>query len=102
MRYLITAYDGTDEGAPDRRMSVRGEHLSNILKVKEKGSVICAGGLPDEEGRLIGSFLVMEFETRELLDEYLASEPYMLNGVWQDVEIVPCHVVIQNDEMVGK
>ena len=27
MQFLLTAYDGTDAGAIDRRMNVRGEHL---------------------------------------------------------------------------
>lgn len=102
MQFLITAYDGKDEGALARRMAVRGDHLQNIQKVKEKGSVRSAGGILNEAGQPIGSFLAMEFATRELLDEYLATEPYVLHNVWQDIQVVPCNVVILNDEMVGK
>ena len=33
---------------------------------------LCAGGMLDDDGKMIGSLLVMEFENREQLDEYLA------------------------------
>ena len=68
MQFLVTAQDGTDEGALERRMNARPRHLENIKKVKEKGSVLCAGGITGPEGHVRGSFLVMEFETRTLLD----------------------------------
>ena len=101
MQFLITAYDGKDEDALARRMNTRPRHLENIRKVKEKGSVVCAGGIT-EGGKPAGSFLIMEFENRELLDEYLAGEPYVLENVWQDIRVETCSVVIMNDEMVGK
>ena len=102
MQFIITAYDGTDEGALARRMAARASHLENITRVKEKGSVVCAGGITNDAGLPIGSFLVMEFATRRLLDEYLASEPYIRCNVWQDVKVEPCNVVILQNEMVGK
>ena len=102
MYFVIIAHDGTDPGALDRRMAVRQQHLANILKVKEKGSVISAGGITNEAKQLIGSFLVMEFASRELLDEYLATEPYITAGVWQDIRIEPCNLVIKDDVLVGK
>ncbi len=102
MQFIINAYDATDEGALDRRMAVRPDHLENIKKVKERGSVICAGGMTSPEGRVIGSFLVMEFATREMLDDYLKTEPYVVNGVWEKITVESCNVVIMNDQKVGK
>ena len=81
MQFQITAYDGTDSDALSRRRAVRPQHLENIQKVKENGRVICAGGLTAEDGHLIGSFLIMEFESREKLDEYLKTEPYVTANV---------------------
>lgn len=101
MQFIIKAYDAKDDQALERRMNARAEHLANIRRVKETGSVICAGGIT-EAGKPIGSFLVMEFETRALLDAYLASEPYIRSNVWQDITVDTCSVVIMNDEMVGK
>ena len=102
MQFVITGYDGKDEGALDRRMSVRPQHLENVARVKERGKVICAGGITNEEGRLIGSVLVLDFETRQMLDDYLASEPYVVNNVWQDIRVETINVVLMNDEPYGK
>ena len=102
MQFIIYAYDATDDKALERRMAVRPDHLENIKKVKEKGSVICAGGLTNDDGKVIGSFLVMEFANKELFNEYLESEPYIKHGVWDEVKINNCNVVITNDEKVGK
>lgn len=102
MQFIITAYDATDDKAPERRMAARPSHLENITRVKEKGSVVCAGGITNEAGLPVGSFLVMDFASRELLEEYLASEPYIREKVWQDIKIDTCNVVIMNDEMVGR
>lgn len=102
MQYIITAYDYTDEHALDRRMSVRPDHVANIMKVKEYGKVISAGGLLDENRKMKGSFLIMEFATMELLEKYLDSEPYIKNKVWEKITIEVCNVVIEHDEIVGK
>ena len=60
MQFVIYAHDGTDEGALERRMSVRAQHLENVSKIKEKGSVVCAGGITDETGKLVGSVLILD------------------------------------------
>lgn len=102
MQFIINAYDYTDKDALDRRMAVRPRHLENIKKVMETDKVICAGGLTDENGAMKGSFLVMEFKDRAGLDAYLASEPYVTEGVWEKVEVEPCNAVIVNNEKVGR
>ncbi len=96
MQYIIRALDGAD--MLEKRMSVRGRHLENMAKVK--GRIICAGGLLDGEGKMKGSVLVMEFESAELLEEYLASEPYIREKVWEKVEIEPMNVVILDGSRV--
>lgn len=102
MQFIIHAYDGKDADALNRRMAARPDHLSNIMKIKERGSVVCAGGMTNEEGKTIGSFLVMEFATQEMFDDYLKNEPYVIHKVWQEIKVETCNVVIMNDEMVGK
>ena len=96
MQFMITAYDGTDGDALARRMKVRLQHLENMSKVREMGHVICAGGLLDDGGKMKGSFLIMEFDSRKQLDDYLETEPYMKSNVWQDVRVETCNVVIRN------
>lgn len=91
MQFIIRAYDG--EGMLDKRMKVRPRHLEGIEKVREH--VICAGGLLDEEGKMKGSVLIMEYENRELLDNYLAHEPYVQEKVWEKIEVERMNVVIR-------
>ena len=42
-----------------------------------------------------GSMLVMEFENRQQLDEYLANEPYVQEHVWEKIVVEPINVVIR-------
>ena len=49
-----------------------------------------------------GSVLVLDFPSREQLDEYLSSEPYILEHVWEKVQVETMNVVIVNGEKVGK
>lgn len=97
MQYMIKAYDG--KNMLERRLAVRPRHLENMAKVP--GKVICAGGLLDGEGKMKGSVLIMDFESKELLQQYLDSEPYIKERVWENVEVEPMNVVIVNGEKAG-
>ena len=97
MQFMIKAYDG--ENMLEKRMEVRPHHLENMSKVN--GKVICAGGLLSDEGKMKGSVLIMDFDSRALLDEYLNSEPYIKEGVWKKVEVEPMNVVIVDGKKVG-
>lgn len=92
MQFLVRAYDG--EGMLDRRMEVRPRHLEGMKKMSE--NIICAGGLLDEEGKMKGSTLVLDFASREELDAYLANEPYVVEHVWDKVIVERLNVVIAN------
>ena len=96
MQFAVTAYDG--ENMLERRMAVRQRHLENMGKIK--GKVICAGGLLDDEGKMKGSVLVLDFETRDQLDEYLNSEPYIQEKVWEKVTVERMNVVLVNGERI--
>ena len=97
MQFLVTAHDYAD--GYERRMAARGEHLENIARLMEGGHVVCAGGLT-EDGKLVGSALVMEFADRSEVGEYLAGEPYVKANVWEKVTVEPMNVLIVNNEKV--
>ena len=97
MQFIVTAHDG--EGMLAKRMEVRPQHLENMGKIK--GNVLCAGGLLDDEGKMKGSVLVLEFPDRAGLDEYLASEPYIREKVWEKVDVETMNVVILGGKKVG-
>jgi len=43
-----------------------------------------------------GSALIKDFENRKELDDYIANEPYVVEKVWEKIEIEPINVVIAN------
>ena len=55
----------------------------------------------DDEGKMKGSALVLEFPDRTALDTYLKNEPYVVEGVWQKIEIETMNVVLVNGEKVS-
>ena len=91
VQFVIRAYDG--KGMLGKRMEVRPRHLEGMERIRQH--VVCAGGLLDDEGKIKGSMLVMEFENREQLDEYLAHEPYVVEHVWDKIEVESINVVIR-------
>ena len=98
MQFLINAYDGPN--MLEKRMAVRPRHLENMSKVK--GKILCAGGRLDQDGHPVGSVMIFEFDSRELLDEYLASEPYIVEKVWERVDVEAMNVVILDGKKIGK
>lgn len=89
MQFLLVAYDGEDAGAPERRMSVREEHLQKIGNLKKTGEFLSGGAILDDNGKMIGSMILYEFPDRKSLDERLKDEPYITKNVWQKIDIRP-------------
>lgn len=96
MQFVIKAFDG--KGMLSRRMEVRPRHFEGMERMKEH--TLCAGGLLDDEGKMIGSLLVMEFPSRKELDEYLANEPYVVEHVWERIEVERMNVVVFDGEII--
>jgi len=92
MHFLITAYDGTDSEAPARRANARPSHLERVEKFKSEGKHLYGGAILDGDGNMAGSMMVVDFPSRQALDEWLAVEPYVTHGVWQQIEIQPFRV----------
>ena len=96
MQFLIKAYDG--KGMLEKRMEVRPRHLEGMKKLGKQ--IVCAGGLLDNDGKMKGSALVLDLPDREILEEYLRSEPYVTEHVWEKVEVEVMNVVLLNGEKV--
>ena len=93
MQFIIKAYDGA--GKLDKRMEVRPRHLEGMQKLGEH--LICAGGLLDDEGKMKGSALILDFDSREELDNYVANEPYVVEKVWEKIDIDRINVVVARE-----
>ena len=98
MQYLINAYDG--ENMLEKRMEVRPRHIENVNKLGKH--VIFAGGRLNDDGKPVGSVMVMEFDSRYEFYEYLKTEPYIEDKVWDKVDVEAFNTVILGGEKVGK
>lgn len=92
MQFLITAYDGTDEKALERRLAVREQHLKLVEGLMAEKKYLYGGAILDENDKMIGSCVVVEFPTKEDVDQYLKIEPYVTGNVWQKIEVKPYKV----------
>ena len=96
MQFVIRAIDGVGKLA--KRMEVRPRHFEGMDRLKDH--LVCAGGLLDGAGNLKGSVLVMEFETREELDDYLSHEVYVVEGVWEHITVDQMNVAYLDKKRV--
>lgn len=92
MQFVVTGYDGDDEKALERRLHKREEHLKGAEKMKAQGNLLFATALLDDSEKMVGSILVVDFVSREKVDEWLKTEPYVTGQVWMKTEVRPCRV----------
>lgn len=92
MQFLVTGYDDNDERAMERRLSVRDAHMKLVESMKNEGKHLYAAALLDDNERMIGSVLIVDFPTRKALDGWLDVEPYVVGNVWKTIEVKPCRV----------
>ena len=94
MQFMVVAYDGTDEGALNRRLAVRDSHIAGAIELKNKGNLIAGGAILDDAGRMIGSTTYVAFESRAELDAWLERDPYVTGDVWRDITITPIRLTV--------
>lgn len=97
MQWLIIARDGQDEDAPRRRLAARPAHLDHAASLQAEGHLLIGGALTDDDGSMIGTAAVAQFETRAELDAWLATDPYVTGDVWRDIEVHPYRVAPHYD-----
>ena len=89
MQYVVIAYDGIDEKAWDRRLAARPEHAKQVEERYQAGEFLFGGGILDDSGKSIGSVIIVDFPTREALDNWLKVEAFVVGNVWEKIEIQP-------------
>lgn len=90
MEFLILGYDGSDAGAPQRRLDARPAHLERMKTCVANGTILYGAAILDDGGAMIGSSLVCDFATRDELDAWLEADPYTRGGVWKKIEVRRC------------
>ena len=93
MQFIVTALDGSDSGALERRMAARTAHLEQFEKMKKEKKFLFAAAILDDQERMIGSIVFCDFPDQAALQLWLDDEPYVKRNVWQNIEIKLCKVV---------
>ena len=89
LQFIVSAWDGTDAEALDRRMKARPSHFEMAKRLKENNNFVIGGAMLDSNGKMIGSTMIVQFESKEELESWLKSEPYITEKVWENVSIHP-------------
>ncbi|HZJ56280.1 MAG TPA: YciI family protein [Myxococcaceae bacterium] len=89
MTFLIVAHDFRDPEAPSRRMQQRPAHLEGVRRMKAEGTFLDGGAMLDDEGRMVGSMVLVEFPSRAEVDAWLARDPYVTGQVWEHITVRP-------------
>jgi uncharacterized protein YciI len=92
MQFLLIAYDGTDDQALERRLLARDKHIALGDQMVASGNMLYGTAILDDQDKMIGSMLVLDFPSRAGLDKWLAIEPYVVGDVWKDIDIRACRV----------
>ena len=92
MQFMVIGKDGKDPEALTRRKKARQKHLETLETMLEEGTMLFAAALVDEKGTMKGSMVVCDFPSRKELEEWLIHEPYVVGGVWKNIDIQECKV----------
>lgn len=84
MLFAIHAFDKPDAG--DLRDRLRPAHLDHIGMIAD--AILLAGPLLSDDGSMmVGSLIVADFADRAALDAWLAEEPFVRGGLYDDIRI---------------
>lgn len=93
MLYAIIAADAPDSGA--KRRQARPSHMEYLRSLIDAGRVVLAGPHPRIDSPdpgpagFSGSLIVAEFESLEAAQAWARKDPYLLEGVFEDVQVKP-------------
>lgn len=91
-QYLITGYDYTDADALQRRMNVRPHHLDEAKDLKANGNLVLSGAILNDDRKMIGTVMIVQFETEEELQAWQQKEPYITQKIWETFDVKPYKV----------
>jgi hypothetical protein len=92
VHFLVLAWDAPGEESVAKRDAARSSHSASIRELWEQGHVVLGAGILDDAGVVRGSLVVVDYPSRDEVDGYLATEPFVTNAVWERVEVHPLRV----------
>ena len=91
-QYLVTAYDYRDADALSRRMNVRPSHLDGVRDLKKNEHYLIGGAILNDEGKMTGTVMILQFENDGQLKHWEQTEPYITQKIWETYEVKPFKV----------
>ena len=91
MLFAIIGHDGPEGWK--LRQKVREAHLNNLQPLLDKGKVVLAGPFTDGSGSLI----VIDMESEGDAIAFAHSDPYVVEGVFERVEVKPFRKVLPKE-----
>jgi uncharacterized protein YciI len=92
MLYAIIGQDV--ENSTEKRLAARPVHLQRLEALKESGRLVLAGPFPTDDGAFMGSLIVAEFDSLDAAKAWAESDPYVLDGVFEQVDVKPFRKVL--------
>lgn len=89
MTHLVLEYTLADDYL-ERREALRDEHLALARAAHERGELLLAGALPDPYDRA----LLVWTAPREVVEAFVAADPYVVAGLVTRWSVRPWNVVI--------
>lgn len=73
-------------------MGAREAHIALSREAVARGEQLVGAALLNESGNMSGSVMIVDFPSRQELEEWLEAEPYVTGGVWRKIEVLPCQL----------
>ncbi|GGC35770.1 hypothetical protein GCM10011504_12650 [Siccirubricoccus deserti] len=94
--FAVIARDGTDAEAPRRRLAVRPRHFARLGPEVAAGRIRIGGAILDmPDGAMVGSIIALALPDEAAVQDWLATEPYVTEGVWQDLRVERWRIGVQ-------
>jgi uncharacterized protein len=89
--FVVSCTD--QDGTVEKRLATRPEHLARLQQLDDEGRLIVAGAMPKDpsnpQAGFYGSTIIVDFDSREALDAWLAEEPFLREGVYSNIDVKP-------------
>ncbi len=91
----LFVYRGSDgPRGLELRKTVRDRHLAHLQALTDAGRVRFGGPLLDADGNPCGSLVILEADDLESAREIAESDPYLVEGVFEKVEVLGTRAVL--------
>jgi len=90
MFFVVIGHD--KPGMLETRIKVRPVHRDYVTRLDLKAVRLLGGPLTEDDSEtMFGTFLFLEAENREAVEEFVANDPYVKAGIFESMDIYAIH-----------